>query len=236
MKVIEVMERIISEMDSKDSLGISSVVAFGTDIQKDLRNAYDYNLLFVVNDVDLNIIKGIHDYIRDQEINGLERILVMEKAEIGGMVDSVPETFLQMLISFQTLYGPQPFNNLSSISHEHLRAQTERCIRESLCRARIQLVAGLCSQGEMVEAIMRIRELMDLTIKLFHILSRPWITDDKEHRDAFKEEFPGVSVWIDMLDRENMDKMDQQLLQSLAHNLINEGLKPMLMRVDEMGP
>jgi hypothetical protein len=134
------------------------------------------------------------------------------------------------------LHGPQPFRNLSSISHEHLRAQTERCIRESLCKARIALVRGLCSQGEMVESIMQIRETMDMTIRLFHILSRPWITEEREHREAFKEEFPGVSVWIDMLDRENLDRMDKEMLQSLAHNLIDEGIKPMLMKVDEMGP
>jgi hypothetical protein len=236
VKVVDVMERITSEMGSKDELGIVSVVAYGTDIQKDLSKAYDYNMLFVVNDIDINVIKGIHDHICDQEVNGLERILIMERSEIEGMVDSVPETFLQLLISFQMLYGPQPFINLSSISHEHLRAQTERCVRESLCRSRICLVRGLCDHGGMVESIIQIREILDITIRLFHVLSRPWITEEKEHRDAFKEEFPGVSVWIDMLDRENFDKMDQQMLQSLAHNLINEGIKPMLLKVDEMGP
>jgi hypothetical protein len=60
--------------------------------------------------------------------------------------------------------------------------------------------------------------------------------DVHEAYTAFKEEFPGVSVWLDMLDRNGLEILDPGVLQTLAHNLINEGIKPMLMKVDEMGP
>lgn len=236
MKIVEAMEKAVREMDNKDELGILSIVAYGIDIHKDISKAHDYNILFVVKDLDLNIINSIHEYIKRNEVKFLDCALIMEKVELEGMMDSVPETFLQILISFQTLYGNQPFLNLSSISHEHLRAQTERCIRESLCRSRMSLMNGLNDKSIMLDSIKHIKDMMDVSIKLYHILSKPWITEAIEHRESFREEFPGVTVWMDMLERNDIENLSHQILSSLAHNMIHEGIKPMLMRVDEMGP
>lgn len=236
MKVVEAMEKVTRELDNKDELGIESIVAYGIDIHKDLSKAKDFNMLFVVNDIDLNVINTIHHHMKKASIKCLDSALIMERGELEGMMDSVPEIFLQILISFQTLYGNQPFVGLSSISHEHLRAQTERCIRESLCRARMSLMKGLNDKTIMLRSIKEIEEMMEISVKLYHILSRPWITEPNEHKEAFKEEFPGVTVWMDMLERNDMETLSHQILSSLAHNMIHEGIKPMLMKVDEMGP
>jgi hypothetical protein len=236
LNVTNYVEKNADEMADMIGQGLVSLVVFGEDINKDTAKASECNLLVVVGTIDLATYTKVNDSLSVLGQINFKYPLIMAEDEIEGMMDSVPETFLQIMMSYQTVYGRSVFRGLSSLNQEYLRSQTEKSIRENLFCSRIILFKGISEDGNVMEAVDGIRDMLMRSIKIYHILAKPWIKDDEEHLTSFYEEFPERASDNRRLFEDGLEKLDDQQIRSILFNAISRGIKPILKRVDEMGP
>lgn len=162
--------------------------------------------------------------------------LIIEHSEIEGMGDSVPSSCLDVLASYQTVYGESVFKGLSSISHEHLRAQVEQRVRESLFSARRGFMRGFVGGKKLDQELIYMKNLLKRSLNLYLVLKKPWLTDDKEKWDAFMDEFTPDNIWLRNYFVNDLGTMDDEDKRNLASAIIDSGIKPLLKSVDDMGP
>ena len=236
MKVVQIVENLSKELTSELDTNIISLVAYGRDIQKDIDKATEYSMLIVVEDLTIDTHRKVYDLLKDKQVGELSNPLIIQSDEIDGMMDSVPETFIDILLSYQTVHGKPLFKGLAHINQEHLRAQTERSLREYLFESRVLLMRGLRGKKELLRSLYELKSLLCKSIKIYHVLSKPWITEDSEHRSNFFQEFPEGAVWIKKLLIDDLEGMSDEDLEKIAFAVINDGIKPILFKVDEMGP
>lgn len=236
LSVINVAERISANLEDKVGTDLVSVVVYGNDINREMKEASDYNLLVVLKIISEENYQKIHEVMGNSKEGDFTRPLVMAEDEIDGMMDSVPETFLEIMLSYQTVYGKTLFKGLSSLNQEYLRSQTERSLREYLFCARILYVKGLADKDEMMDSLLNISDLLYKSIRVYHILSKPWIGDEQEHMDSFFEEFPEGSLEIKKLVKGEISEQEFESLKKIGFYCMTQGIKPILDKVDEMGP
>ena len=236
MSVIKISEEIAQKLEKSLGKDLVSVVVYGNDINREMREASDYNMLLVLENITEENYQRIHDVMREEEEGDFTRPLVMSVREIDGMMDSVPETFLEIMLSYQTVYGKSLFKGLSSLNQEYLRSQTERSLREYLFCSRILYMKGLGDKREMMDSLLNISDLLYKSIRVYHILSKPWINEEQEHMGSFLDEFPDGSLYIKELMKGDISKMDMDSLKRIGYSCISSGIKPILDKVDEMGP
>lgn len=236
VKVVQMVENLSKELADELNTNIISMVAYGRDIQKDIEKASDYSMLIAVEELNIDTHRKVQSVLKNKQVGDLINPLIIQSDEIEGMMDSVPETFIDILLSYQTVYGKPLFKGLAHINQEHLRAQTERSLREYLFESRILLMKGLRSKKDIIRSLYQMKDLLCKSIKIYHVLSKPWITEDSEHRSDFFQEFPEGSMWIKKLLIDDLDGMTTEDLEKIAFSVINEGIKPILFKVDEMGP
>ncbi|MFO8050303.1 MAG: hypothetical protein R6V01_01220 [Thermoplasmatota archaeon] len=236
MSIIETGERIAKELDEAIGSKIISAVVYGEDIQKEEGEDKDCSLLIVLEKVDLPTMEILNEKLEELGVDCLKSPLVIEMGEIEGMTDSVPPTFLNIMISYQTVYGSSLFKGLSSINHEHLRAQTEQSLREDLFCARHKFLKGLRSEEEMRRTAGEIRDTFKRSLKLYYLVKKPWITDLKEKWETFLKDFNVEDPWITRSREMDLSKAGIDDLKKISSALIDNGLKPLLDKVDKMGP
>ena len=236
MKVVDTVQEIAKELEKRIDTKIISAVAYGNDIYMEMGDANDYNMLLVIEKCDLTIAMKISKFLKDREIGNLKKPLIVEKDEIEGMMDSVPQSILDILLSYQTAYGEQIIKGLSSISHEYLRAQTERSLRENICKARLLLIEWLGEGESKIYNILVIRDIFLRSLIMYHLLTKPWLTENEEHLDSFYDEFKSSKETIRALFHENVLEEGDLTLGKLCFSSINNGIVLLMHKVDEMGP
>lgn len=236
MTVIEKGEKISREIDEKISGNVISAVVYGTDIHQEPKEGIDCNLVLVLDRIDSGTLEMIDKIIKSADAPCMVSPLLVEMSEIEGMMDSVPLSFLNILVSYQTVYGKSIFKGLSSLNHEHLRAQTEQSLRENLITARRRLYRSFSSEKDMFKEIEMMRGLLKRSIQLYCILKKPWLTDDGEKWEAFFEEFQIDDIWLKKYYESDLRKLSQDDLKKMGFSIIDHGIKPILKKVDEMGP
>ncbi|MBN1539356.1 MAG: hypothetical protein JW939_04370 [Candidatus Thermoplasmatota archaeon] len=234
--VIDSGEKVCKEIDDAISGNVVSAAVYGTDINSKPKKGMDCNLVLVLDRIDEETLIAIDRVIRGSGFPCSTSPLLVETSEIEGMMDSVPVSFLNILVSYHTVYGRSIFKGLSSINHEHLRAQTEQFLREELFEARRILYSLFSSEEEMVCGIERMRALLRGSIQLYYILSKPWLTSDAERRDAFFEDFGIGDALLKRYYEGDLEALSKNDLRKLGLSIIHNGIKPVLKRVDEMGP
>ncbi|MEA3559986.1 MAG: hypothetical protein U9R75_12105 [Candidatus Thermoplasmatota archaeon] len=236
MLVIEKGEELAKELDGMIDSTVVSAVVYGEDIHKEFGKGTDCNLLIILDRVDLSVLEIIHKKIEEVSNGCMKTPLIIELEEIEGMTDSVPRTFLNIMISYQVVYGKTLFKGLSSINHEHLRAQTEQSLREDLFHARYHFFKGISREEALKEVLANMRHTFRRSLKLYYLIKKPWITDEKEKLETFFKDFEIVDPWLKSsmdLDAEDI-KMDE--MKKMGISIIDNGLKPLLDKVDQMGP
>ena len=236
MNVIETGERISKEIDEKIDFNIISAVVYGSDIHSEPREGMDCNLVLVLDRIDAKTLEIIESVIKNSGAPSMAPPLLVEMSEIEGMMDSVPLSFLNILVSYQTVYGRSIFKGLSSINHEHLRAQTEQSLRENLINARRRLSRSFNTDVEVHREIDMMRGLLKRSIQLYCILKKPWLTEDREKWEAFFEDFPTDDIWLKRHHDSELRSLPVEDLRKFGFSLIDHGIKPILKKVDEMGP
>ena len=236
MNIVDIVRDLAQGLDEAIDTKIISAVAYGTDIYMDLENACDYRMLLIVENYDLPTARKISSFLREKEIGNLNTPIIMEKDEIMGMVDSVPQSFIEILMSFQTVYGEQLITGLSSISQEYLRAQTERSLRENICASRQIFFEWLTDKESYPEHSCTIREIFIKSLYMYHILTKPWLTEEEEHINAFLEEFQDSRGPIEKLLAGDTSSLKGDEAEQVYLSAINQGIVPMMTKVDEMGP
>ena len=174
MSIIEIGGKIAKEIDEKIDGKVISAVVYGTDIQKDAETAKDCNMVFILDHVGMKEITIIHNVIEECNLECAKSPLIIEESEIEGMGDSVPTSCLDVLSSYQTIFGRSVFKGLSTINHEHLRAQVEQRIRESLFSARRGLMRGYTGGKKMDQELVHMKNLLKRSLNLYMILKKPW--------------------------------------------------------------
>ena len=236
MKVIDKATEIFQEIAKEDDMDITSVVLYGNDLYLDTDEADDYNVLIVVENINLDITRKLKKILLKQDPLKLSNPLILELNEIEGMMDSVPQLFLNILVHYQTIYGKTLFKGLSAISQEHLRAHTERVLRDHLFQGRIELISGMGDINEMVSRLENLWEILYCSIRMFHLIKKPWLTIEKEHMESFYNEFPVAKESFGDFDRKKMVDMKLDDLEKIGYSIVLEGIRPMLDNVDKMGP
>jgi len=235
MKVIELANDIAERMEEEIGPSLVSVVLYGRDMYMEKNEAQDYNFLIILEKLDLPIMKKIRTLLEKSELK-ITNPLIIERVEMEGMMDSVPICFLDILISFQTISGKPLLKGLSSLSQEHLRAQTERFLRESLCRGRMNLIEGMGKEELLRSNVEELRETFLRSIKMYHLINKPWLIEEEEHLTSFFSDFPAAVNSLQGKLEKNLSEIDEKGLEELGYSLINDGIGPMLRNVDELGP
>ncbi|MCK5772292.1 MAG: hypothetical protein KAH57_00750 [Thermoplasmata archaeon] len=236
MKVIDSATEIFQEIAGINGMDINSVVLYGNDLYLDTEEADDYKVLIVVEHIDLEITRKLKKALKKQKSLNLSNPLILELGEIEGMMDSVPQLFLNILVHYQTIYGKTLFKGLSAISQEHLRAHTERVLRDSLFQGRIELITGMGDKDEMVLRLEKLLDILYCSIRMFHLIKKPWLTMENEHMESFYNEFPVAKQRFGDLNREKISDIDLYALEEIGYSIILQGIRPMLDNVDNMGP
>jgi hypothetical protein len=236
MTILEMGEKVAKEIDKKIGGKIISAVVFGNDIHSEPHEGMDCNLVLVLDKVEYKGLEAIDKIIKDSGMKWMSTPILVEMGEIEGMMDSVPVSFLNILVSYQTVYGKSIFKGLSTINHEHLRAQTEQSLRENLFLARKRLYRAFSSEKEMAREIEMMRGLLKRSIQMYCILQKPWLTEDQEKWDAFFEEFQSEDVWLKKYYASDLKRLNKDELKKLGFSIVDFGFKPLLQKVDELGP
>jgi hypothetical protein len=236
MTIVEIGEKVAKEIDRKIMGKIISAVVFGADIHGEPHEGMDCNLVLIMDKVDHSGLETIEDIIKGCGIKCMSTPILVELSEMDGMMDSVPVSFLNILVSYQTVYGKSVFKGLSTINHEHLRAQTEQSLRENLFLARKRLFRAYSSEKDMFREIEMMRGLLKRSIQMYCILQKPWLTEDQEKWDAFFEEFQAEDVWLKKYYASDLKKLNKDELRKLGFSIVDFGIKPLLKKVDELGP
>ena len=236
LNVVDVVRDLAQGLDGAIDTRVISAVAYGTDIYMDLEEAVDYNMLLIVEHYDLGTARKIGSFLRDKEIGNLKVPLVMEREEILGMVDSVPQSFIEILMGFQTVYGDQLITGLSSISQEYLRAQTERNLRESICTSRQVFFRWLTDKESNRDNMLLIKDIFMKSLNMYHILTKPWLTEEEEHVNAFFEEFQESRGPLEKFLKSDPSSLPEDEAEQICFTAINDGIVPLMRKVDNMGP
>jgi hypothetical protein len=236
MTILEMGEKIAKEIDDKIDGKVISAVVYGTEIQGDPDKAKDCNMVIVLDKVGLRELKIVEEIAQSQKLDCVKTPLVLELADIEGMGDSVPYSILDVFTSYQTVYGKSFFKGISSISHEHLRAQMEQMLRENLITARKRLMKALKEGGRIDDEIIYIKNILKRCIKYYMIFQKPWLTDDSDKWVDFLDEFNPSNILLRDLSMNDPTKLSQADKFKLASAFIEDGIKPLLKKVDEMGP
>jgi len=236
MNVIEMGEMIVKEIADNIDGEIISAVVWGSDIHGELKEAMDCNLVIVFDRIDGKKLETVGSIIKEKGGSCMDAPLLVEMDEIEGMMDSVPVSFLNILMSYQTIYGRSLFKGLSSLNHEHLRAQTEQSLRENLFHARKRLYKGFSDRKNMVKEIEMMRGLLKRSIQLYCILKKPWLVNDEEKWSAFFDDFESGDIYIKKYHNSDLSSLTEDDLKKLGFSIIDHGIKPLLTFVDEIGP
>lgn len=236
MSIIEMAEEIAKEIDEKIEGKVISAVVYGTDIHKDLERSMDCNMVLILDQVGMKEINIIHSVISDFMMECAKTPLIIEESEIEGMGDSVPTSCLDVLASYQTVFGRSVFKGLSSINHEHLRAQVEQRVRESLFSARRGLMRGYVGGRKMDQELVHMKNLLKRSLNLYLVLKKPWLVDENEKWESFLDEFSPDNIWLRNYFVKDLSSMDDEEKRNLASAIIQDGIKPLLKKVDQMGP
>jgi len=236
MSATEMGGKLAKDIDGLIDGEVVSAVVFGSDIYTDPKEGMDCNLVLVLDKVDQLALEVIGSVLKDAGRACLTAPLVVEFGEVEGMMDSVPVSFLNILVSYQTVYGKPIFKGLQTINHEHLRAQTEQTLRENLFNARRRLYTSFTMENHMTKQIEMMRGLLKRSIQLYYILKKPWLSDPQEKWDAFFEEFQTDDVWLKKYYNEDLENLSDDDLKKLGFSIVDHGIKPLLQKVDELGP
>jgi hypothetical protein len=236
MNIIESGELMATEIAKVLPDRIVSALVYGSDIGKAGVSALDCSLVLVFDSIDLPLLEKVKVIMSACDVPCLKTPLIVQTDEIEGMMDSVPAGFLDILLSYQTVYGRSIFKGLSSINHEHLRAQTEQRLRENLFTARKAMLHGLRGRVELENQFRSIRELFRRSLQIYSVLNKPWLTDEEDRWNTFLEEFHPKGTEIRRTFDVDLSRISDEELKKLTLEIINEGFKPLLCKVDEMGP
>lgn len=236
MTVVDLGEKIAKEIDSMIEGNVISAVVYGTDIYIDPKDATDCNMIIVLDMIEISDLEKIYKTTEDMVKYCTRVPLVVEQSEIEGMEDSVPASFLDVLSSYQTVYGKSLFKGLSTINHEHLRAQVEQRIRESLFAAKRCMIKGMKGGKTLDAELERIKSLLRRSLHLYLILKKPWLTEEDDKWSSFIEEFAPDNIWLKQNFDEDPKNMTQDDKVKLSFEITERGIKPLLTRVDELGP
>ncbi|MBN1389872.1 MAG: hypothetical protein JXA22_04430 [Candidatus Thermoplasmatota archaeon] len=236
MSVIETGERIAKEIDEKIDGNVVSAVVFGTDIRSEPKEGMDCNIVLILDKIDHKTLLMIDHVVKDSSDHCMITPILVEVSEIEGMMDSVPHSFLDILVSYQTVYGRSLFKGLSSINHEHLRAQIEQSLREYLFNARRRLFHTYSMGSGVVNEIEAMRALLNRSVQLYCILVKPWLTQEGEKWESFFEDFQVDEILLKGHYRSDIGSLSDEDLRKLGFSIIDQGIKPILRKIDEMGP
>lgn len=236
MNAVDTGERIANEISKAVQDRLVSALVYGSDIGKEGALALDCNLVLVFDRIDLQLLEAVKVVLNTCDLPCMKVPLMVQTDEIEGMMDSVPSSFLDILLSYQTVHGRSLFKGLSSINHEHLRAQTEQRLRENLFSARRSLLHGMRGRGEMENQFRSIRELFRRSIQIYSILKKPWLTNEEERWSSFQEEFDPDGTDIRKTFDIDLSGLSDDELKRLTLTILDRGFKPLLCKVDEMGP
>ncbi len=236
LTILELGENLAKEIDSRIDGHVVSAVVFGTEIQGDPDKAKDCNMVIVLDHVGLEEMRIICEVITDHKEECIKDPLILEQADIEGMGDSVPHAVLDVFTSYQTVFGRSFFKGISSFNHEHLRAQMEQMLRENLITARKRLTIALKKEGRIDDEIINIKNILKRCIKYYMIFQKPWLTDEGEKWVDFLEEFNPNNMFLRDHSLNDPSKLSTEEKYRLASAYIEDGIKPLLKKIDEMGP
>ncbi|GEM_PF-3874180 len=236
MKTIELGEKIAREIDEKIKSSVISAVVYGFDIHGDSDDAKDCNMVIVLDHIGLEEIQKVHEALQENMTHCTKTPILVEYSEIEGMGDSVPSSFLDVLTSYQTVYGKSLFKGLSSINHEHLRAQVEQKLRENLLQARTSILKGYVGGKKLDQELVRIKNLFNRSLHMYMILKKPWLVKETEKWSSFLDEFSPDNIWLRTYYVKDLGSMDDDEKRNLSAAIVEAGIKPLLTRVDELGP
>jgi hypothetical protein len=236
MTILEMGEQLAAEIDDRIPGKVVSAVIYGTEIQGDPDEAKDCNMVIVLDHIGLEEMEIIHDIMKEHRKDCVKEPLILEQPDVEGMGDSVPHAVLDVFTSYQTVFGRSFFKGISSFSHEHLRAQMEQMLRENLITARKRFMKALSGGKSLDNELIYIKNILKRCIKYYMIFQKPWLTDEGEKWIDFLEEFNPNNLVLRDLSMGDPSKMSQEDKLKLASAYIEDGIKPLLKKVDEMGP
>jgi len=189
----------------------------------------------VVDKFDVECAKKIAKIASKWSIQDIEGPYVVEMDDIEGMSDSIPEELLDIMMNYQVLEGMDVIKAMPKINQEHLRAQAELAVRRYIYNLRWRLTQVIGNETEMESYLNNLAFYSQLSIRIYHRLTYPWIKSTEEHLEKFVEDFPDSKDHLKELLNHVYRSEDLKTEPiELSTKLINTVLQPMLVAIDAM--
>ncbi len=189
----------------------------------------------VVEKFDTECAKKMSVIAKKWSINDIEGPYIVEMDDIEGMSDSIPEELLDVMMNYQVLEGMDVIKAMPKLNQEHLRAQAELAVRRYIYNLRWRLTQVIGNEKEMDAYLNNLAFYSQLSIRIYHRLTYPWIKSTEEHLEKFVEDFPDSKDHLKEL--LNHIYMSEELTTDpveLSTSLIDTVLQPMLVAIDAM--
>lgn len=193
-------------------------------------------LFTVLQTFDAKAAIGISEFSKKWAEHGIEGPYIMELNDIEGMSDSIPEELLDVTMNYQVLEGMDVIKTMPKLNQEHLRAQAELAIRRYIYNLRWKLTQVI-GDGQQMEAYLNnLAFYSQLSIRVYHRLTLPWVKSTEDHLEKFIEVFP--QSHDDLKELLNHVYKGEPLgsdAVELSTSTLNTVLQPILSKIDEMG-
>lgn len=236
MDPIELAEKVANEI--QESLGdnhISTLVFGGPVVGNYVEGKTKIPIFTVVDKFDQECAKKMSVIAKKWSLKDVDGPYIMEMDDIEGMSDSIPEELLDIMMNYQVLEGMDVIKAMPKINQEHLRAQAELAVRRYIYNLRYKLTQVIGIDSEMEGYLNNLAFYSQLSIRIYHRLTYPWIKSTEEHLEKFVEDFPdSKDVLKDLLNHVYRSEELKTDPVTLSTQIIDTVLQPMLQAIDAM--
>jgi hypothetical protein len=193
-------------------------------------------IFVVVDKFDSDTVIKIFEIGKKWRKKNVEGPFVLEMGDIEGMSDSIPEELLDIIMNYQVLEGLDVIKAMPKLNQEHLRAQAELSIRRYIYNLRWHLTQIIEDKEGTEEYLGNLVFYSQISIRVYHRLTCPWIRTTDEHLDRFFKEFPKAQDCLEeLLDHVYKSEPLRATPVDIATKTIDVVLQPILQKIDKMG-
>ena len=189
----------------------------------------------VVEKFDVECANKISGIAKKWSLKDIEGPYIVEMDDIEGMSDSIPEELLDIMMNYQVLEGMDVIKAMPKLNQEHMRAQAELAVRRYIYNLRWRLTQVIGNEKETEAYLSNLAFYSQLSIRIYHRLTYPWIKSTEEHLEKFVVDFADskdcLKELLNHVYRSEDLKTDPV---ELSTQIINTVLQPMLKAIDAM--
>ncbi len=214
-----------------------STVLFGPPVTGNYVEGRTKIPLFVVVDrFDADTAVKISQIHRKWRSENIEGPYVAEMSDMEGMSDSIPDELLDVIMDYHVIEGMDVIKALPKLNQEHMRAQSELALRRYIYNLRWRLTQVLGDEAKTMSYLSNLAFQCQLSIRVTHRLTHPWLKSSEEHLAKFNEQFPEGATELEKLmgvvfEGKELEGKPEQL----ATDVIDKVLNPLLRTIDDLG-